>query len=54
LLFGFLEQDVATLAGDILKWLVKKLGEIDGDGCHFFDSKSACAVNGVGKLVSLV
>ncbi|KAG0621368.1 hypothetical protein M758_3G014500 [Ceratodon purpureus] len=41
LLFGFCEREIIIIAGEILKWSVKKQGESDGEGLHFFDSSQA-------------
>lgn len=37
LLLPFYERELLILAGEILKWAVKKRGEEDGEGLHLFD-----------------
>ena len=41
LFIGFCEKDVIILARKILKWSVKKRGEIDGQGRQLFDPNPA-------------
>ena len=45
LLYPFCEKELLILAGEILKWVVKKQGVEDGEGLHLFDPSVSSEVS---------